>query len=158
MNPIAESSMVNETVVDHRSSELNGSPIDQPLVEPAGATKSIKGALVKTLIVVVVLFGGVVFGLYKMRVDIPALNTTRIYAHIDSLSERIVSRYESYFHKHEGGGPPGGTSDHGHQPDGKGRHHHPAICLPDPLAASHRGLCLGGRVSRGRSQSRKARR
>ena len=40
MNPIAESGMVNETLVDHRSSELNGSPIDQPLVEPAGATKS----------------------------------------------------------------------------------------------------------------------
>ena len=29
MNPIAESSMVNETLVDHRSRELNGSPIDQ---------------------------------------------------------------------------------------------------------------------------------
>ena len=29
MNPITESSMVNETLVDHRSGELNGSPIDQ---------------------------------------------------------------------------------------------------------------------------------
>ena len=30
MNPITESSMVHETLVDDRSSELNGSPIDQP--------------------------------------------------------------------------------------------------------------------------------
>ena len=30
MNPITESSMVNETLVDDRSSELDGSSIDQP--------------------------------------------------------------------------------------------------------------------------------
>jgi membrane fusion protein, multidrug efflux system len=102
MHSITESSMVNEALVDHRSSELNGSPVDQPLVEPAGATKSIKGWLVKTLMALTLLFAGAVFGLYKMRVDIPALYTPKIYAHLDSLSERIVSRYQSYFHKQEG--------------------------------------------------------
>ena len=86
MNPIAESSMVNETLVDHRSRELNGSPIDQPLIEPAGANKSVMRRLVRTLMLVAALIGGAVFGLYKMRVDIPALNTPKIYAHLDSLS------------------------------------------------------------------------
>ena len=42
--------------------------------------------LVRTLMLVAVLVGGGVFGLYKMRVDIPALNTPKIYAHLDSLS------------------------------------------------------------------------
>ncbi len=51
---------------------------------------------------VAALFCGVVFGLYKMRVDIPALNTTKIYAHLDSMGGYIVGRYESYFHKHDG--------------------------------------------------------
>ena len=31
----------------------------------------------------------------------------------------------------------------------EGRYPHPAICLPDPLAAPHQGPCLGARVSRG---------
>ncbi len=101
MNTITESSMVTEPLVDDRSSELNGSPIDQPLVEPVRATKSIMGRLVMALMLAALVFGGAVFGLYKKRVDIPALNTTKIYAHIDSLSERIVSRYQSYFGKHE---------------------------------------------------------
>ena len=156
MNPIAESSMVNETLVDDRSSELDGSSIDQRLIEHAGANKSIMGRLVTTLMLVVVLIGGGVFGLYKMRVDIPALNTPKIYAYLDSMGVHakqmkgyIVGQYESYFHKHE---------EEAHQeqhkivvtsPQGKGRHHHPAICLPDPLAATHRCPCLGERVSRG---------
>ena len=111
MNPVTESSMVTETSVDHRSSELNGSsselngsPIDQPLiedVEPAGATKSIMGRLVMVLMLAALVLGGVVFFLYKKRVDIPALSTRKIYAHIDSLSERVKGQYESYFHKHE---------------------------------------------------------
>ncbi len=102
MNPITESSMVNETLVDHRSRELNGSSIDQRNIEPAGANKSVMRWLVITLMLVAALFGGVVFGLYKMRVDIPALNTTKIYAHLDSMGAvRIVGQYESYFHKHE---------------------------------------------------------
>ena len=84
MNPITESSMVNETLVDDRSRELNGSSIDQRLIEHAGANKSIMGRLVMTLMLVAVLIGGGVFGLYKMRVDIPALNTPKIYAHLDS--------------------------------------------------------------------------
>ena len=64
--------------------------------------------LVKTLMLVVVLIGGGVFGLYKMRVDIPTLNTPKIYAYLDSMGmraeqmkERIVGQYESYFHKHK---------------------------------------------------------
>ena len=73
MNPITESSMVTESLVDDRASELNGSPIDQPLVEPAGATKSIMGRLVMALMLAALVCGGAVFGLYKMRVDIPAL-------------------------------------------------------------------------------------
>ena len=71
------------------------------------------GRLVITLMLVAALIGGAVFGLYKMRVDIPSLNTSKIYAHLDSLSVhveqlkgRIVGQYESYSHKHEGGGPP----------------------------------------------------
>ena len=99
MNPVAESGMVNEALVDDRASEENGSSIDQPLVEPAGATNSVMGWLVKTLMVVAVLFCGVVFGLYKMRVEIPALNTPKLYAHLDALSARIINQYEKYFHK-----------------------------------------------------------
>ena len=87
MNPIAESSMVNETLVDHRSSELNGSSIDQRLIEHAGANKSsVMRRLVSTLMLVAALIGGGVFGLYKMRVDIPSLNTSKLYAHLDSMS------------------------------------------------------------------------
>ena len=65
--------------------ELNGSPIDQRLIEHAGANKSVMRRLVRTLMLVVALIGGGVFGLYKMRVDIPALNTPKIYAHLDSM-------------------------------------------------------------------------
>ena len=57
---------------------------------------------------VVALIGGGVFGLYKMRVDIPALNTPKLYAYLDSMMVRaepikgyIVRKYEKYFHKHE---------------------------------------------------------
>ena len=40
---------------------------------------------VSTLMLVVALIGGGVFGLYKMRVDIPPLNTPKIYAYLDSI-------------------------------------------------------------------------
>ncbi len=49
----------------------------------------------------------------------------------------------------EAGARRGGAQDRGHQPCQKGRHQHPAIRLPDPLAPPHRGPCPGGRVSRG---------
>ena len=62
----------------------------------------------ETLMLVVALISGGVFGLYKMRVDIPPLNTPKIYAYLDSMGMRaeqmkgyIVGQYESYFHKHE---------------------------------------------------------
>ena len=64
--------------------------------------------LVRTLMLVVALISGGVFGLYKMRVDIPPLNTPKIYAYLDSMGVRaeqmkgrIVGQYESRFHKHE---------------------------------------------------------
>ena len=108
MNPITESSMVNETLVDDRSRELDGSSIDQRLIEHAGANISVMRRLVRTLMLVVALFSGGVFGLYKMRVDIPPLNTHKIYAYLDSMGVRaeqmkgyIVGQYESHFHKHE---------------------------------------------------------
>jgi membrane fusion protein (multidrug efflux system) len=108
MNPNTESSMVNEALVDDRARELDGSSIDQPLIEQAGAKKSVIRRLVRTLLLGVALIGGGVFGLYKMRVDIPALNTPKIYAYLDimviraeQLKGRIVSRYESSFGKHE---------------------------------------------------------
>ena len=70
--------------------------------------KSAMWRLVKTLMLVVALIGGGVFGLYKMRVDIPALNTPKLYAYLDSMmvraeqmKEYIVRQYEKYFHKHE---------------------------------------------------------
>ena len=63
--------------------------------------------LVKPLMLVVVLIGGGVFGLYKMRVDIPPLNTHKLYAQLDSMvvraeqmKVRAVGLYESYFQKH----------------------------------------------------------
>ncbi len=108
MNPVTQSSMVTEPLVDDRSSALNGSSIDQPLndhAEPnenAEPNKSIMGRLVGILMLLAVVFCGVVFGLYKMRVEIPALNTPKLYAHLDTLSARIINQYEKYFHKHSG--------------------------------------------------------
>ena len=108
MNPITESSMVNETLVDDRSRELNGSSIDHRLIENhrlignhslieyagtnnehVGANKSIMRRLVITLMLLAAVIGGGVFGLYKMRVDIPSLNTSTLYAHLDSLSVHL---------------------------------------------------------------------
>ena len=67
------------------------------------------GRLVWIFMLVAALFGGAIFGLYKMRVDIPSLNTSTLYAHLDSLSVhveqlkgRIVGQHESNSHKHEG--------------------------------------------------------
>jgi membrane fusion protein, multidrug efflux system len=103
MNPITESTVVNEPIVDDRSRHLNGSSIDQRLIEQAGANTSVVRRLMKTLMLVVVVIGGVVFGLYKMRVDIPALNTPRIYAYLDSMgarAEQMKGYYESHFGKH----------------------------------------------------------
>ena len=70
--------------------------------------KSIMPRLVKASVLVVVLVIGGVFGLYKMRVDIPPLKTTRLYAQLDTMGPsverwkgRAFGLYESYFHKHE---------------------------------------------------------
>jgi membrane fusion protein, multidrug efflux system len=109
MNAITESSTVNETLVADRSREYDGSSIDQRLIEEdAGANISVMRRLVRTLMLFVALIGGGVFGLYKMRVDIPPLNTPKIYAYLDSIEiraeqmkGRIVGQYESYSHKHK---------------------------------------------------------
>ena len=108
MNPMTESSIVDETIVDDRSGKLNGSSTDTRPTEPVPAKQSAMRWLFKKLLLVVALICGGVFGMYKMRVDIPALKTPQLYARLDSLAphaekakEYIVRQYESYFHKHE---------------------------------------------------------
>jgi membrane fusion protein, multidrug efflux system len=103
MNPITEPSMVIETLVGNRPRELDGSSV----AERAGAHNSILRRLVRTLLLVT-LIGGAVFGMYKMRVDIPMLNTPKIYAYLDTVGARaeeikgrIVSKYESVAQKPE---------------------------------------------------------
>jgi len=61
---------------------------------------------VTTTMLVVALISGVVFGLYTMRVDIPALNTPKIYAYLEYIGTTakqtggsIVGKLKSYFHK-----------------------------------------------------------
>ena len=110
MNPVAESSMVNETLVEHRSRELKGSSNNQGLTLHAGAKKSsIGGRLVMMLVLFAALSGGVVFGMYKMRVDIPSLKTSTLYANLDNMSvhverlkERVTGHHESKTEAHEG--------------------------------------------------------
>ena len=82
--------------------------------------------LVRTLMLVVALISGAVFGLYKMRVDIPPLNTPKIYAYLDSMGMRaeqmkgrIVGQYESYFHKHK---------------EEEAHHEHHKIMVTSPMA------------------------
>ena len=49
----------------------------------------VKRRPVTTLSLLVTLAGAVVFGLYKMRVSIPALHTTEVYAQLDKLTLRL---------------------------------------------------------------------
>ena len=64
---------------------------------------------VTTLMVVVALIGGGVFGLKKMRADhYPPQKTPKVYVYLDYVEARakqakgyIVGQFESYFHKHE---------------------------------------------------------
>ena len=58
MNPINESSMVNEALVDDRSIELDGSSIDPRLIEHAGANISVMRRLVGALMLFVALISG----------------------------------------------------------------------------------------------------
>ena len=82
-----------------------------PVVPTEGAetipTESLLRRLVKKLMLVVVLIGGGIFGMYKMHLDIPAIHTGELYAHLDVLGEhvgrlkgQVVSRYETQFGKH----------------------------------------------------------
>ena len=68
----------------------------------------VKRRPVTTLMLVVALISGGVFGLNKMRADIPPRNTPKIYVYLDSIGTNakqmkgyVVGRFESYFHKHE---------------------------------------------------------
>src|SRR4051812_41978398 len=59
--------------------------------------KAILGRLVQFTILVAVAIGV----MYKMRVNIPALNTAKLYAHIDYMGVCAQRQYEPYFPKHE---------------------------------------------------------
>jgi membrane fusion protein (multidrug efflux system) len=99
MNTLVDQPMVNETMVAVRAESSPASSTDHP-----GRRKSAMRGLLGALVLVVAVLGGVVFGLYKFRVDIPALKTSMIYAQLDSLSERaapLKQRIIAYFQKHE---------------------------------------------------------
>jgi membrane fusion protein, multidrug efflux system len=103
MNPITDGNMDNQPVAHDQAANSSGPPVDQPLIDDPGRNKSIVGLLVKTLVMTVVLIGSVVLVLYKMRVDIPALNTSRIYTYLDSMNARagrLKGYYEAHFGKH----------------------------------------------------------
>jgi membrane fusion protein (multidrug efflux system) len=81
---------------------------------------------VMTMILVVALLGGGVFGLYAMRLGIPPLNSHKIYAYLDfmrmraeQVKVRMVDQYESYFHKRE---------------KEEDRHEHDHIVVTSPMA------------------------
>jgi membrane fusion protein (multidrug efflux system) len=108
MNPMTESSVVAEPLVDSRTSHIVGGSHGPHGHEPPPPRPSILRRLIKTLFLTILLTGGAVFGMYKMRVNIPALNTTKLYAHIDDLGARaeelkgrIAGQYEAHFGKHE---------------------------------------------------------
>jgi len=63
---------------------------------------------VTTLMLVVALICGGVYGLYKKRIDIPSLHTSKVYAYLDDIDVRtkpmqkyIIRQYEANFRKHE---------------------------------------------------------
>ncbi len=70
--------------------------------------QSLLRRLVRALLVAVVLIGGAVFVLYKMRPEIPGLNNHKFYAQLDAVAARaekvkggVVGKYDSYFGKKE---------------------------------------------------------
>ena len=69
-------------------------------------TVSVWRRLVKPLMLAAVLIGGGIFGMYKMRVEIPGVNTAKLYASLDTaslraqhLKERVASEYQARFGK-----------------------------------------------------------
>jgi membrane fusion protein (multidrug efflux system) len=99
MHTLVDQPMVNETVVHDRAESSPGSSISHP-----GRRKSAIRGLLGALVLVVAVLSGVVFGLYKFRVDIPALKSSMVYAQLDSWSERaapLKRRLVAYFQKHE---------------------------------------------------------
>ena len=75
----------------------------------------VKRRLVTTLILVVALAGAVGFGLYKMRVDIPSLHTTKIYAHLDDIAVRLKQTKEQVFGKDKSHSGEGKEQAHGEE-------------------------------------------
>lgn len=59
--------------------------------------KAVLGRLVQFLILAAVVIGV----LYKMRVNIPALHTSKLYAQLDYMGIRAQRQYEVYFPRHE---------------------------------------------------------
>jgi membrane fusion protein (multidrug efflux system) len=119
MNPMAESSTPHENLVDERAREYDGASIDDRLMEQAGAGKPILRRLVKTLMLVLALLGGGVFVLHKVRADIPALNTSELYASLDSISARAEQLK---------------TRIVGHKEEESVHHEHHKIVVTSPMA------------------------
>ena len=75
----------------------------------------VKRRPVTTLMLVVALAGAVVYGLYKMRVDIPSLHTTKIYAHLDDIAVRLKQTKEQVFGKDKSDSSEGKEQAHGEE-------------------------------------------
>jgi len=64
--------------------------------------KFVKRRPVTTLLLLVALIGGGIYGLYKKRIDVPALHTSQLYSQLDYMAPHVTKmreRVESYFHK-----------------------------------------------------------
>ena len=109
MHSITESGTDTATMLDERSKvPATASSHDSRPAEPHQPRKSILRRLIRAVVMSALGLCGVVFGMYKMHVDIPALQTPKLYAFIDSMGERVepikeymVHKYESFFGKHE---------------------------------------------------------
>ena len=124
-------SMKRWSRIDRRSPDrpaVDPRPVVPRPVGPAQPKKSLVGRLLRSLMLTAVLVGGVVFGLYKMRVEHPAaehqqgLRLLGLRRHVQPSrsKRRVVGKYEGVFPQakgERGGGPPRRPQDRGHQPD-----------------------------------------
>ncbi|WP_435009595.1 efflux RND transporter periplasmic adaptor subunit [Tundrisphaera lichenicola] len=88
---------------EDRAAHASVPAIEPSVTDEAVRSKSILGRVVRALMLTVVVIGGAILAMYKMRVDIPSLNTSQIYAHLDSAvarAEGLKGYYESHFGKH----------------------------------------------------------
>jgi len=72
---------------DHETTDTSVTP-------NAPAERGIVRRLVKASMFLLVVISGAVFGLYKMRVDIPGVSTTKLYAALDDISEKALKAKE----------------------------------------------------------------